>query len=119
MAVDGSATTFWASKYDDVTAPVRFVADLGEAVYARDLEIVWTFPPKTFTVRVSSDGNEFADVFSTESNVVLVSSVPLLVRTRYIEVVMSEACGCGVAWAWLCARGVCLCLASHTQRMGG
>lgn len=93
MAVDGSSATFWASKYD-AAEPVSFIADLGEVVYARELDIAWVFPPKTFRVRVSADGHAFADVYSTESNVVATSSVPLLVDTRFIEVVMVEARGC-------------------------
>ena len=75
MAVDASASTFWASKCNDVGGPVSSIADLGEDVHTHELEIDWAFPPKSFAVQVSLDGERFDGVFSTDSNAVPASFV--------------------------------------------
>lgn len=93
MAVDASAATFWASKYD-VVGPVSFTADLGKTARANELEVAWAFPPKSFAVHVSPDGSSFVEVYSTDSNVLSTSVVPLMAGARFIKVIMSEARCC-------------------------
>ena len=67
-AVDGRSTSYWASAFD-VDDPVEFTVDFGGARRLSDADIRWEYPPRSFTVAVSVDGEHWSDVFSTDSNV--------------------------------------------------
>ena len=76
-AVDGKLNTYWASEPTTSHDPVEFVIDFGEALPLHRGEIVWEFPAKAFTISLSSDGTNWVDVFSTDSNSLRVTRFPL------------------------------------------
>ena len=69
MAVDGQTKTFWASKYDDTADPVEFLVDLGSTHTLQNMDILWEFPARAFSVSLATDGDHFTEVFATDANV--------------------------------------------------
>jgi hypothetical protein len=90
-AVDTSDATFWASKFDE-RSPVELAIDLGGERWLEQVKISWEFPAKAFSIAASSDGEHWADVFSTSVNAVNATSVPLSgVFAGRIRISMREA----------------------------
>jgi len=77
MAVDGKGATYWASRLDDVKSPVIFTIDFGDVKQLQWAEIEWVFPAKSFTMSLSVDGVQWAEVYSTDTNVLKSSNVAL------------------------------------------
>lgn len=91
MAIDGSDSTFWASALDPST-PVTFMVDLGSAQKLLASEISWEYPAKAFTISLSTDGVKWADVYSTDSNILSSTAVPLNGQVASkIKITMNEA----------------------------
>ena len=91
MAVDGQINTFWASKFDDTAEPVEFLVDLGATFNVQHMEILWEFPARAFFVLLSSDGENFLEVFATSANVMPTSSLPLGAQSaRKVRIMMTE-----------------------------
>merc|ERR1712224_942655 len=75
MAVDGQPT-YWASKFDPEGA-VELTVDFGKPVQLQDVEIMWEFPAKSFSVMSSADGQTRDQLFGTSLNSLMLSRVPL------------------------------------------
>merc|ERR1719336_57162 len=90
-AVDNEEATFWASEFDP-KAPVVITLDLGGSKRIQELMVDWAFPAKAFSVSVS-DGGATQQVFSTSSNVLLASRIPLGRVVNTITVEMTEPHG--------------------------
>ena len=56
----------------------------------QSLEIDWEFPPKAFAVGVSTDGVKWAEVFSTDSNVLTTTSLSLSTSAKQVQITMHE-----------------------------
>jgi hypothetical protein len=92
MAVDDSAATFWASKFDDTKDPVEYVIDFGEVQKLHSVELSWEFPARAFSVSLSTDGDHFTEAFATDANVLKSSQVMLgSTPARKMRIVMYEA----------------------------
>jgi len=90
MAVDDSAATFWASKFDS-SEPVEYVIDFGEVHKLASVELSWEFPAKAFTVSLSADGEHFTEAFATDANVLKYSKVSLgSAPARKLRIAMHE-----------------------------
>ena len=87
-AVDSEGATFWASEFD-VKGPVSFTLDLGTSKRVQDLEIVWAYPAKAFTVSVS-DGGAVQQVFSTTSNILPATRLELSKSVKAVTIEMTE-----------------------------
>jgi hypothetical protein len=91
MAVDASAATFWASKFDDVKEPVDFVIDVGEVQRLHSVELSWEFPARAFSVSLSKDGEHFSEAFATDANVLKTTRINLgSAPARKLRITMSE-----------------------------
>lgn len=86
--MDSEGATFWASEFD-AKGPVSFTLDLGASKRVQDLEIVWAYPAKAFTVSVS-DGGAVQQVFSTTSNILPVTRLELGKSVKAVTVEMTE-----------------------------
>lgn len=75
-AIDGSGATYWASQ-SNAEGPVVFTVDLGQPTSVERVEISWAYPAKCFSVAVSLDGSIWESVFSTTSNVLAKSYIPV------------------------------------------
>lgn len=74
--LDGRDATFWASAFDTVE-PVVLTIDLGIHAHLMSAEIVWEYPAQDFSVSISEDGERWSEVFSTDTNIVKVTSFRL------------------------------------------
>jgi len=79
-AVDADDATFWASKPGQA-GPVSLTVHLGEVRDISLMKIAWEFPAKSFAVSVSTDGKQWSEVFSTTTNVLKNSHIPLSLAT--------------------------------------
>ena len=77
MAVDGVASTYWASSFTDAGEIVEFVVDFGSPTSLLMADISWEFAAQAFSISVSTDGKRWGDVFSTNVNVLNRTRVPL------------------------------------------
>ena len=75
--MDGQTKTFWASKYDDTADAVEFLVDLGSTQTLQNMDILWEFPARAFSVSLSTDGDHFTEVFATDANVMTTSRLAL------------------------------------------
>ncbi|CAJ1371378.1 unnamed protein product [Effrenium voratum] len=91
LAVDGVASSFWASKLDE-PGPVILAVDLGEPAHVSALVVDFEYAPSTFSVQVSADGSRWTDVFSTDSNALQRVKVPLpgTALARGVKLVMTK-----------------------------
>ena len=93
MAVDDSAATFWASKFDDTKDPVEYVIDLGDTQRLHSVELSWEFPARSFSVSLSTDGEHFSEAFATDANVLRTTRVPLgSSSAQKLRIAMYEVC---------------------------
>ena len=67
-AVGGLPGSYWASELD-IADPVEWIVDFGGSKKLSACAINWEFPAQSFTVSLSTDGEHWSDVFSTDSNV--------------------------------------------------
>merc|ERR1719148_113873 len=79
-AVDSDDAAFWASK-PGLAGPVILTVSLGEVRDISLMKIAWEFPAKSFAVSVSTDGKQWSEVFSTTTNVLKNSNIPLSLAT--------------------------------------
>lgn len=77
MAVDDNEASFWASKFDETKDPVTFTIDLGGSHTLQHAELSWEFPAKSFAISLSTDGEHFREIYSTDVNVLMTTYVPL------------------------------------------
>lgn len=78
----------------DPAGPVSVIVDLGVEKVVEAIVIRWEFLAKSFTVSVSTDGAEWSEVHSTDSNILSSSRIALGSTTAAkIKVVMHEASG--------------------------
>ncbi len=91
MAVDGDASTFWASRFDEVS-PVTITIDTGLAQHVDRADVSWAYVPKSFAFAISEGGNEFVTVFRTDSNNLNSTVINLAGRkVQKARIVMSQA----------------------------
>ena len=91
MAVDGKDATYWASKLDDVDSPVVLTIDIGSVKALEHAEIEWELPAKSFALDLSTDGVQWSEVYSTDTNVVKSLTLPLgYQRATKARLVMRE-----------------------------
>lgn len=91
MVVDDNEASFWASKFDDTKGPVTFTVDLGEPRKLQYAELFWEFPAKSFAVSVSTDGEHFREMYSTDVNVLKTTFVPMgSLPATQVKIVMRE-----------------------------
>jgi chitinase len=85
LAVDGSATTRWASV--EGVDPQSITVDLGAAYDIRRVKLVWeTAYAKNYTLEVSTDGNAWNEVYSTTTGDGATDDVALTpVPARYVR----------------------------------
>ncbi len=89
-AVDADETTFWASR-PGVEGPTTLTLDLGEARSLSSAKIVWGFPAEDFEFASSVDGQHWTVAYSTTSNMVNVSRVPLgQVTASHVRITMHK-----------------------------
>lgn len=67
-AVGGLPGSYWASELD-IADPVEWIVDFGGSKKLSACEINWEFPAQSFTISLSTDGEHWSDVYSTDSNV--------------------------------------------------
>ncbi len=91
MAVDGRATTYWASRFDESDAATLRL-DFGSAETVDYISIAWAFTPKSFSVALSEDGVNFETAFSTDANIAAISRIEVGGHAvSAVKVVMKEA----------------------------
>ena len=79
MAVDGRASTFWASNLGDNTL-VDLTIDFGALVKLQSAEVKWQYPAKAFSILLAEDGVHFAEAYATDANVLNTTRVPLALK---------------------------------------
>jgi len=99
LAIDGDATTRWASGTDDDTSatgtggPVTYQVDLGTSATLDSARLVWeTSGAKSYTVAVSSDGSAWTTAQTiTDGTAEETRTVDLAdVHARYVKLTMTE-----------------------------
>ncbi|WP_439945981.1 discoidin domain-containing protein [Streptomyces sp. BBFR109] len=95
LAVDGNATTRWASDWSD---PQWFQVDLGSAKTFRKLQLVWD-PAygKSYEVQVSDDGSTWRSVYSTTSGDGDVDTLDVSATGRYVRLQLTAR---GTSWGY-------------------
>merc|ERR1712048_675313 len=89
-AVDENDASFWASKFDEAGAVTLSIGLADQAL--SEATIAWEFPAKAFSVSVSADGEHYSNVYSTDSNVLSTTTVPLGgARGTSLKITMTEA----------------------------
>lgn len=76
MVADGNDATFWASQLG-IENPVTLTLDIGSPAHLQAVEIAWEYPAKQFSIALSQDSVRWAEVFSTDSNMVHTTKVRL------------------------------------------
>ena len=76
LACDGATSSYWASKLG-VVEPVSFAVDLGSMEQVSMVALNFEFVPKSFAIHVSTYGQRWQEVFSTDANVLRKVSVPI------------------------------------------
>lgn len=93
-AVDSNEASFWASKFDESGA-VTLTINLGSQALS-EASIAWEFPAKAFSIAVSADGEHYTSVYSTDSNVLRTTTVPLGgVVAASLKITMSQPSSAG------------------------
>ena len=90
-AVDLDEATYWASKLDE-PGPIDLSVDLGSARHLEMMRISWVFPAKAFAVSLSTDGEQWSEVFTTSTNAENSTVIALGgQRASKVRLVMKEA----------------------------
>lgn len=73
--------------------PVVLTLDFGEARRLQRVEILWEFPAKSFSMSLSTDGMSWTEVYATDLNSLMTSSVNLGHQpARKLRLTMREVC---------------------------
>ena len=76
LAVDGLGSSFWVSKLDEVS-PVTLTVELDEPAPVLEVGLNFEFVPSAFSLQTSSGAGKWTDVYSTDTNVLKTTTVPL------------------------------------------
>ena len=76
MACDGESSSYWASKFD-VAGPVSFTVDVGSLEEVAEVQLDFEFAPRSFALYLSTDGQQWLEVFSTDANVLKKVKLPV------------------------------------------
>ena len=119
LAEDGLGSSFWVSKLDEVS-PVTLTVELDEPAPVLEVGLNFEFVPSAFSLQTSSGAGKWTDVYSTDTNVLKTTTVPLtghfvhgvrlvmrkaLMQLRVcLKVMLSTACAPSKSCLHKCAR---------------
>ena len=91
LAVDGVASSFWASKLDE-QGPVTLSVDLGEPARVSAVVLDFEYAPSAFALQISSNDGHWTEVYATDSNALkrVKVSLPNAELARGVKVVMTR-----------------------------
>ena len=91
LAVDALDSSFWVSKLDEIS-PITSTVELDEPARVLEVGLNFEFVPSAFSLQTSSGAGKWTDVYSTDTNVLKTTTVPLTGHFVHgVRLVMNKA----------------------------